>query len=104
MSIIEKLNTQVACDRASIRAVARACGATVAEMDEDMGQPDPNLVEFPPGTVACCNRCQELHPLPKPVAGRRVGRAYRLEMCMLGCSHLDAHWVHPGDQERRNGN
>ena len=43
MNIIDELNTKVAQNRASTRAVARACGATVAEMDEDMSQPDGNI-------------------------------------------------------------
>ncbi len=41
MNIIDKLNTQVAQKHTSARAVARACGVTVAEMDEDMRKPDP---------------------------------------------------------------
>lgn len=101
MSIIDKLDAKRERNRASIRALAQMCGATVSAMDKDTTQPDPDLVEFPPGTVACCNRCQTLHPLPKSVTGRKVGKAYRLEMCMLACGHMDAHWVHPGDQEAR---
>jgi len=47
MSIIEKLDTKRARNRASFRALAQMCGATVSSMDEDMGQPDPRAEEDP---------------------------------------------------------
>lgn len=45
MNIIEKLDTQRARNRSSDRAVARACGVTVKEMDADTRQPDPKAEE-----------------------------------------------------------
>ena len=60
-----------------------------------------NEQTFPAGTMAECNRCKQVNPLPKPCLGHleapptKSGFAvYRLgTMCLLGCGHMDAHWV-----------
>ncbi len=56
---------------------------------------------FPAGTIAECNRCKQFSPLPKPCLGHLeaptsefLSAVYRLDtMCLLGCGHMDAHWV-----------
>lgn len=58
---------------------------------------------FPAGTLAVCNRCDAVSPLPKPCEGSLESRiaigpvaaVYRLHtMCVLpNCGHMDAHWV-----------
>ena len=54
---------------------------------------------FPQGTLACCNRCNQISPLPKPCTGQRENAgAYRLQtMATLDCGHMDAHWVFVAD-------
>ena len=55
--------------------------------------------EFPAGTVARCNRCNQPSLMPKASAGiRENAKTWRLQRMMtLGCGHCDAHWVHDID-------
>ncbi len=70
--------------------------------EEEAGERElPDTVMFPAGAIATCNRSHDdnKHPLPRAMEGVRENRnAYRLrEMCILGCGHLDGHWVFLSD-------
>lgn len=57
--------------------------------------------QFAEGTVARCNRCAQLSPLPRAArAVRENARVWRLmNMVTLSCGHLDTHWVFDVDLE-----
>jgi hypothetical protein len=57
---------------------------------------------FPAGTMARCNRCTTASAMPKESAGIRENeRSFRLQtMMVLGCGHVDAHWVYVVDVDK----
>jgi len=45
--------------------------------------------------------CPGTYPLPRDLRARGERGVYRLqEMCVLGCGHMDAHWVYECDERR----